>query len=163
MTTDEQPLPERSRIVQQHLIDAGLTARIRELPDSTRTAAEAAAALSCEIGAIASSLLFYADEDPLLVMTSGRHRVDTDVLAAQISATTIEMATPKQVRAVTGQAIGGVAPIGHPSALRTVIDTALADYDTIWAAGGTPHTVMPLTFDQLVALTSGTALQVTAD
>jgi prolyl-tRNA editing enzyme YbaK/EbsC (Cys-tRNA(Pro) deacylase) len=163
MTIDEQPLPERSRIVQQHLIDAGLTARIRELPDSTRTAAEAAAALSCEIGAIASSLLFYADEDPLLVMTSGRHRVDTDVLAAQISATTIEMATPKQVRAVTGQAIGGVAPIGHPSALRTVIDTALADYDTIWAAGGTPHTVMPLTFDQLVALTSGTALQVTAD
>jgi prolyl-tRNA editing enzyme YbaK/EbsC (Cys-tRNA(Pro) deacylase) len=163
MTTDEQPLPERSRIVQQHLIDAELTARICELPDSTRTAAEAAAALGCEIGAIASSLLFYADEDPLLVMTSGRHRVDTAVLAAQIGATTMEMATPKQVRAITGQAIGGVAPIGHPRAVRTVIDTALADYDTIWAAGGTPHTVMPLTFDQLVALTSGTPLQVVAD
>ena len=163
MTIDEQSLPERSRIVQQHLIDAGLTARVRELPDSTRTAAEAAAALGCEIGAIASSLLFRADGDPLLVMTSGRHRVDTTVLAEQIGASAIVMATPKQVREVTGQAIGGVAPIGHPTAVRTVIDAALADYDTVWAAGGTPRTVMPLTFDQLVALTGGTTLHVAAD
>ena len=89
--TDAQQLPERSQIVQQHLVDASLTARVRELPDSTRTAAEAAAALGCEVGAIASSLLFLADEEPLLVMTSGRHHADADILAAQVGATTIEM------------------------------------------------------------------------
>jgi prolyl-tRNA editing enzyme YbaK/EbsC (Cys-tRNA(Pro) deacylase) len=158
--TDDQQLPERSRIVQQHLTDAGITARVRELPDSTRTAAEAAAALGCEIGAIASSLVFLADDEPVLVMTSGRHRVDTVVLAGQLDATTIVMATAKQVRTVTGQAIGGVAPVGHPAPIRTVIDEALSAYDMIWAAAGTPHTVTPLTFEQLTRLTGGTHVQV---
>lgn len=160
--TDDQQLPERSRIVQQYLKEAGLTARVRELPDSTRTAVEAAAALGCEAGAIASSLLFIADDEPLLVMTSGRHRVDAGVLASQVGAATIEMASAKQVRAVTGQAIGGVAPVGHPAPVRTVLDTALADYETIWAAAGTPHTVVPLTFLQLSELTGGQQVQVAA-
>ncbi|WDG17254.1 YbaK/EbsC family protein [Microbacterium sp. Clip185] len=158
--TDDQHLPERSRIVQQHLTDAGIVSQVRELPDSTRTAADAASALGCEVGAIASSLLFLADDVPVLVMTSGRHRVDTDILEAQLAATKIVMASAKQVRAITGQAIGGVAPVGHPAPIRTVIDTALADYETIWAAGGTPHTVMPLTFDQLTTLTRGTPVRV---
>ncbi|MDY0827560.1 YbaK/EbsC family protein [Microbacterium sp. BG28] len=163
MTDDQQHLPERSRIVQQHLTDAGIASQVRELPDSTRTAADAAAALGCEAGAIASSLLFLADDEPVLVMTSGRHRVDTDILAAQLGAATIVMASAKQVRAITGQAIGGVAPVGHPSPIRTVIDTALSDYATIWAAGGTPHTVMPLTFEHLAALTGGSPVRVAAD
>jgi prolyl-tRNA editing enzyme YbaK/EbsC (Cys-tRNA(Pro) deacylase) len=158
--TDDQQLPERSRIVQQHLIEAGLTARVRALPDSTRTAAEAAAALGCDVGAIASSLLFLADGEPLLVMTSGRHRVDTGILAGQLGAKRIEMAAAKQVRAVTGQAIGGVAPVGHPAPVHTVLDAALAAYETIWAAAGTPHTVVPLTFPQLTALTGGQQVQV---
>lgn len=162
---DDQRLPERSRIVQQALIDAGLTARVRELSDSTRTAAEAAVALGCEVGAIASSLLFLADGEPLLVMTSGRHRVDTGVLASQVEvgATVLEMANAKQVRAVTGQAIGGVAPVGHPAPIHTVVDGALAEYGTIWAAAGTPHTVVPLTFQQLLALTGGQQVQVAAN
>ena len=160
--TDARQLPERSRIVQQHLIDAGITSLVRELPDSTRTAVEAASALGCEVGAIASSLLFLADGEPLLVMTSGRHRVDTGILAGAIGATAIEMATAKQVREITGQAIGGVAPVGHPAPVRTVIDEALRDYETIWAAAGTPHTVMPLTFDQLVALTGAGWVRVAA-
>jgi prolyl-tRNA editing enzyme YbaK/EbsC (Cys-tRNA(Pro) deacylase) len=161
--TDDQHLPERSRIVQQHLTDAGIVSQVRELPDSTRTAADAASALGCEVGAIASSLLFLADDEPVLVMTSGRHRVDTDILAAELGASTIVMASAKQVRAITGQAIGGVAPVGHPVPIRTVIDTSLNDYETIWAAGGTPHTVMPLTFDHLTALTRGTHVRVAAD
>jgi prolyl-tRNA editing enzyme YbaK/EbsC (Cys-tRNA(Pro) deacylase) len=161
--TDDQQLPERSRIVQHLLTDAGIAARVREMPDSTRTAADAAAALGCEVGAIASSLLFLADEQPVLVMTSGRHRVDTDILARQLGAARIEMATAKQVRAITGQAIGGVAPVGHPAPVRTVIDEALVGYGTIWAAAGTPHTVMPLTFDQLTVLTSGERVQVAAE
>lgn len=159
MKNDEK-LPGRSQIVQQQLTSAGLTAHVRELPDSTRTAAEAAAALDCEVGAIASSLLFLVDGEPLLVMTSGRHRVDTDVLSCQIGAKTIEMATAKQVRSATGQAIGGVAPVGHPAPVRTVVDEALRCYDTIWAAAGTPHTVFPLTYDQLTALTGGQKVKV---
>lgn len=158
--TDDLQLPERSRIVQQHMTAAGVTTHVRELPDSTRTAIEAAAAVGCEVGAIASSLLFLADDEPVLVMTSGRHRVDTDILARKIGATTVKMATAKQVRTVTGQAIGGVAPVGHPAPVRTVIDEALADYETIWAAAGTPHTVMPLTFEQLIVLTDGEQVQV---
>ena len=161
--TVEQPLPPRSRIVQKHLDQAGLTGRVRELPDSTRTAADAASALGCEVGAIASSLLFLIDDEPVLVMTSGRHRVDTDYLAQRPGATSVTMAPAKLVREVTGQAIGGVSSVGHPERLRTVVDEALADYDVIWAAGGTPHTVFPLTFADLVALTGGTAVRVTED
>ena len=160
--TDDQQLPERSRIIQRHLREAGLTASVQQLPDSTRTAVDAAAAVGCEVGAIASSLLFLADGDPLLVMTSGRHRVDTDVLAAEVGATTISMASAKQVRAVTGQAIGGVAPIGHPAPVRTVIDVALSAYDTVWVAAGTPHTVVPLSPVQVAALTGGAQVQVAA-
>lgn len=159
--TDDQHLPERSQIVQQHLADAGVNGRVRELPDSTRTAADAAAALNCEVGAIASSLLFLVDDQPTLVMTSGRHRVDTDVLARQLNATSVTMAPAKLVRDVTGQAIGGVSPVGHPSRVRTVVDESLNDYDTIWAAGGTPRTVIPLTFDDLVSITHGIPIQVT--
>jgi prolyl-tRNA editing enzyme YbaK/EbsC (Cys-tRNA(Pro) deacylase) len=161
--TDDRQLPARSQIVQQHLIDAGLTAVVRELPDSTRTAAEAAAALECEVGAIASSLVFVADGEPLLVMTSGRHRVDTRVLAKNVGADEVSMAAAKQVRAITGQAIGGVAPVGHPARVRTVIDEALRDYETVWTAAGTPHTVMPLALDDLVTLTGGAICRVSAD
>lgn len=161
--TDASRLPERSRIVRQQLLAAGLAGEIHELPDSTRTAAEAAGALGCELGAIASSLLFLADDGPLLVMTSGRHRVDTGLLAGQLGLTDLRLASAKQVRAVTGQAIGGVAPVGHPARIQTVVDEALCDYDPIWAAAGTPHTVMPLTFDQLLALTGGRPVRVAED
>ncbi|WP_150463257.1 YbaK/EbsC family protein [Nesterenkonia ebinurensis] len=161
--SDARPLPERSKIVQRAIADAGLSATVLELPDSTRTAAEAAAALGCEIGAIGSSLVFLSDGDPVLVLTSGRHRVDTDLLAGQLAASRIEMASAKRVRAITGQAIGGVAPIGHPTLLRTIIDEALSEYKTIWTAAGTPHTVFRLTFDELVSLTRGSVLKVAAE
>lgn len=160
---DEKPLPERSRIVQQHLDDAGLSGRVRELPGSTRTAADAAAALGCEVGAIASSLVFLADGQPVLVMTSGRHRVDTDLLAGRLGVASLTMAPATAVREVTGQAIGGVSPVGHPQRVRTVVDEALRDYDTLWAAGGTPRTVFPLTYADLVAITDGAPIQVAVD
>jgi len=161
--TDDQQLPERSQIVQRHLREAGLTASVQELPSSTRTAVDAATALGCEVGAIASSLLFLADGDPLLVMTSGRHRVDTDTLATEVGATSISMANAKQVRSVTGQAIGGVAPVGHPSPVRTVVDVALSAYDIVWVAAGTPHTVVPLSPGELTSLTGGVQVRVAAD
>lgn len=158
--SDEHRLPHRSRIIQQELTEAGYDIRVHELPDSTRTALDAAAALDCPVGAIASSLLFLADGEPLLVMASGRHRVDTDLLATELGATSIALADARTVRSVTGQAIGGVAPIGHPTPLPTVVDETLREYGTIWSAAGTPHTVMPLTFEQLVALTGGRVFQV---
>ena len=161
--TAAAPLPERSRIVQEHVRAAGLDSRVRELPASARTAVEAAAALDCEVGAIGSSLLFLADDEPLLVMTSGRHRVDVAVLAGSVGAAAIAMAPAALVREVTGQAIGGVAPVGHPAPVRTVVDAALRDYALIWTAGGTGHTVMPMTFDELVALTGGSVVAVAAD
>lgn len=153
-------LPERSRLVQQHLIDAGVTAEIRVLPDSARTAPEAAAAIGCDVAAIANSLVFDADGVPVLVMTSGGHRVDLDVLARSTGATTIAMAPASVVRGATGQAIGGVAPVGHPTRLRTYIDEDLRAHEQIWAAAGHPHTVMPLTFASLQQLTDGAVIVV---
>lgn len=153
-------LPERSRLVHEHLVEAGVDTAIRVLPDSARTAAEAAAAIGCEVAAIANSLVFVADDVPILVMTSGGHRVDLAVLAVNIGAVDVSMAPAGVVRSVTGQAIGGVAPIGHPASLRTYIDDALQDSEMLWAAAGHPHTVMPLTFDQLRRITDGTVIAV---
>lgn len=153
-------LPARSRIVHDSLRSAGITGEIVLLPDAASTAPLAAAALGVEVGAIANSLVFWSDGEPLLVMTSGAHRVDTGALAARLGRSGIRRATPEQVRDATGQAIGGVAPTGHPGPLVTVIDEDLAGYQEIWAAGGTPHTVFPMTFDELVALTGGSVVKV---
>ena len=153
-------LPERSRLVQEHLVEAGVDTTIRVLPDSARTAVEAASAIGCDVAAIANSLVFLADEEPVLVMTSGGHRVDLAVLTASIGAVEVTMAPAAVVRSATGQAIGGVAPVGHPARLRTFIDEALHDHDELWAAAGHPHTVMPLTFAQLLRITDGTVVAV---
>jgi prolyl-tRNA editing enzyme YbaK/EbsC (Cys-tRNA(Pro) deacylase) len=130
------------------------------LTDSARTAAEAAAALGCEVGAIASSLVFTADGEPLLVMTSGAHRVDTELVAGLLGVAKVRRADADVVRAATGYAIGGVAPVGHPGPLRTLVDEALAQYDVIWAAAGHPHAVFPTTYDELVRITGGTPARV---
>lgn len=153
-------LPPRSRLVHDALRAAGIAGEIVILPDAAATAALAAAALGVEVGAIANSLVFWSGDEPLLVMTSGAHRVDTAALAARLGRGKIGRATPEQVREATGQAIGGVAPTGHPARLTTIVDEALADFSEIWAAGGTPHTVFPLTFDELIRLTGGAALKV---
>ena len=153
-------LPPRSRLVHDALRAAGIGGEIVVLPDAASIAPLAAAALGVEVGAIANSLVFFSDGAPLLVMTSGAHRVDTAALAERLGRGKIQRATPEQVREATGQAIGGVAPTGHPAPLTTVVDEALAAYPEIWAAGGTPHTVFPLTFDDLVRLTGGTVLKV---
>lgn len=153
-------LPVRSREVARALALAGIAGEVRELTESTRTAAEAAEALGCEVGAIANSLVFISDGRPVLVMTSGRHKVEPAALAARWGRGTLRRATPEQVREATGQAIGGVAPVGHPRPLPTVIDTALTDYPRLWAAAGTPRTVFPTSADELVRLTGGTLLPV---
>jgi prolyl-tRNA editing enzyme YbaK/EbsC (Cys-tRNA(Pro) deacylase) len=138
--------------------------RIRHIPDGARTAAEAAAALGVEVGAIANSLVFVARtgevSSPILVMTSGGHRVDTVALAARIGVDTIDRATPEVVRSATGQAIGGVAPVGHPAPLRTLVDPVLETFPEIWAAAGHSHAVFPLSYEELVRITGGMVVEV---
>jgi prolyl-tRNA editing enzyme YbaK/EbsC (Cys-tRNA(Pro) deacylase) len=134
----------------------GVAGEVRVLPESAPTAAAAAAQLGCEVGAIANSLLFSADAEPLLILTSGAHRVDTAKVAAELGVEKLGRADPDFVHASTGQRIGGVAPVGHPRPVRTLVDNALAKYDVVWAAAGHAHTVFPTSFDELVRITSGT-------
>lgn len=151
---------ERNTRVAEAVAAAGIEPAIRILAAAAKTAAAAAEQLGCEVGAIANSLVFDCDGEPLLVMASGAARVDTEVLARQLGATAISKAHPKLVRSATGQVIGGVAPAGHPAQLRTVVDEALATYPVVWTAAGTADSVMPLTYQQLLALTGGVVLAV---
>ena len=146
--------------VQQVFDEAGITAEVRRLPESTHTAAAAAELLGCEIGAIANSLVFMADDHPILVMASGAARVDTVLLAREIGVALVRRATAEEVRAATGFPIGGVAPVGHPNVLSTWVDEELADYPEIWAAGGTPDSIVGLTYEALVRVTRGTPARV---
>jgi prolyl-tRNA editing enzyme YbaK/EbsC (Cys-tRNA(Pro) deacylase) len=138
----------------------GVAGEVRELPAAAPTAAAAAAQLGCEVGAIANSLVFAADGAPLLVMTSGAHRVDTGRVAAALDLGDVLRADAKSVKAWTGQAIGGVGPVAHPAPIRTLVDNWLARYDVVWAAAGHPHTVFPTSFGELLRITGGTAADV---
>ena len=134
--------------------------RVVILPDSVHTAVLAAEALGCEVGAIANSLLFDAGGTPALILTSGSHRVDTGLTAARIGVPSLERARPDFVRQHTGQVIGGVSPLGHPAPVPTWIDVSLRRYDEIWAAAGHPAAVFSTTYDELVALTGATEVEV---
>ncbi|MFI5942543.1 YbaK/EbsC family protein [Streptomyces uncialis] len=153
-------MPARSMEVARVLAAAGVAGQVRELTESTRTAVEAAEALGCDVGAIANSLVFLSDDQPVLVLTSGRHKVDTEALAARWGRGKLRRATPEQVRQATGQAIGGVAPVGHSQVLPAVVDAALTEYPQLWAAAGTPRTVFPTTAGELLRLTGGLLLPV---
>jgi prolyl-tRNA editing enzyme YbaK/EbsC (Cys-tRNA(Pro) deacylase) len=146
--------------VQDALAAAGAQGQVIMLPDAVSTAALAAAALDVEVGQIANSLIFNADDKPLLVLTSGAHRVDTAKVAALLGIAELKRATPEFVRTHTGQPIGGVAPLGHPEPVPTLVDQDLGAFDVIWAAGGIPHAVFPTTYDELVRITGGTPAQV---
>jgi prolyl-tRNA editing enzyme YbaK/EbsC (Cys-tRNA(Pro) deacylase) len=148
------------RLVRDMMRAAGIPDDVRVLACSAPTAAAAAEQLGCQVGAIANSLVFEADGVPLLVLTSGAHRVQTDALAERIGAGSIRRASADVVRSATGQAIGGVAPFGHPAPVRTFVDEALAAHDVIWAAAGHHRTVFPTSFAQLVAATGATAVAV---
>lgn len=146
--------------VAQVLRDHGVAGGVKELPEPAPTAATAAAQLGCEVGAIANSLVFNADGQPLLILTSGAHRVNTAKIAAHVNAERVLRADPDFVRSATGQAIGGVAPVGHPQPVRTLIDTWLDKYDVVWAAAGHVHTVFPTSFTELVRITAGEPAEV---
>ena len=142
------------------LAAGGGTGRVVVLPDSVHTAALAAEALGCEVGAIANSLLFDAGGSPVLILTSGAHRVDTAKVAAGIGAPALRRASPEFVREHTGQVIGGVSPIGHPEPLTTYIDPWLRRHEEVWAAAGHPAAVFSTSFDELVRMTGAVEIDV---
>jgi prolyl-tRNA editing enzyme YbaK/EbsC (Cys-tRNA(Pro) deacylase) len=137
--------------LQEH----GCAGQIKVLSDSARTAAEAAAALGIEVGQIASSLIFkLPDGSPLLVITSGRHRVDTDLVASNLGIEKLGRVDADYVKEQSGFSIGGVSPLGWISKPEIIlIDEALDDYDVVWAAAGHPHAVYPTTYDELIQCT----------
>ena len=147
--------------VRSALADHGLAPEIRWFDEAATTAQAAADALGIEVGAIANSLIFALDGQAVLVLTSGAHRVDTDWLGDKLGGT-LGRASKELVKEATGQVIGGVAPVGHPAPLRTLVDVALADYPEVWAAAGHAHTVFPTTFDELLRITGGEATTVSA-
>ena len=142
--------------VSDALKSSGISGQIKVLKQSARSAAEAAAALGIGVGQIASSIIFkLPNETPLLVITSGRHRVDTELVAKELSVDNLARVDADYVKDLSGFSIGGVAPIGwiNPPAI-TLIDLALNDYDVVWAAAGHPHAVFPTTYAELLTCTS---------
>ena len=140
--------------VQERLQARGLEVDVQVLPDSTRTAAEAAAAVGCEVGQIVKSLVFVRDGTPLMVLCAGDRRVDAGRLG-------LRAASADDVRAATGFAIGGVPPLGHDRDLETIVDESLRRFETVWCAAGTPHAVFEVETEALLsALPSASVLDV---
>ena len=154
------PPHPRVAAVARALAAAGAEGEVRVLPTEVRTAAAAAAALGVPVGAIVNSLVFLADDAPLLVLTSAAHRVDVVQVAALLGVGSLAPAPADVVREHTGQPIGGVAPVGHPAPLGTLVDVELARYDRLWAAAGHPTAVFPTSYDELLRITAGTAAEV---
>ena len=137
------------------LNEHGLKGEVHVLSDSARTALEAANALGIEVGQIASSLIFkLPDESPLLIITSGRHRVDADLVAKNLGIEKLDRVDADYVKEKSGFSIGGVAPIGWVSPATILIDQALNDYQVVWAAAGHPHAVYPTSYTELIECTS---------
>lgn len=151
--------PSISRFRAEHARRGG-AGEVVILPDAVHTAALAAEALGCEVGAIANSLLFDADGTPVLILTSGAHRVDTAKVAAAVGVAKLRRASPEFVRQHTGQVIGGVSPIGHPAPVPTYLDSWLQRYDVVWAAAGHPAAVFSTTYDELLRLTGADPIDV---
>lgn len=142
------------------LRELGAAGEVVEFDTEVPTAAAAAEVLDCEVGAIANSLVFTADGEPLLVIASGAHRVDTRGLERSLGIRKIRRASPEFVVERTGQPVGGVGPVGHPEPIRTVVDRALASHPTVWAGAGAKHAMFPTNFAELVRITGGWAAAV---
>lgn len=141
--------------VQAALKEAGLAIDVIELEDSARTAQLAADAIGAPLGSIVKSLVFLADEEPVLVLVAGDHRADTERLKETLGVCEVSIAPAERVREETGFSIGGVPPIGHGRSIATVIDRSLSRFETVYAAAGHPHAVFPISYEALVRVTGG--------
>jgi prolyl-tRNA editing enzyme YbaK/EbsC (Cys-tRNA(Pro) deacylase) len=132
-----------------------------EFPEGTKTAADAAAAIGCDVSQIASSIVFVAGDQPVVVVTSGANRVDEATLAAVLDEDDARTASPEEVREATGYAIGGVPPFAHDGEVSTYIDETLLDHERVWAAAGTPEAVFPVAPERLRELAGAEPVDVT--
>jgi len=148
------PLPDASQKVQNYLDQFGLNLNVREFPDSTRTAQEAADAVGCELGQIVKSLVFRSGENPLLFLVSGKNQLNVKKVSRELGIP-IEKADAQFVRDATGYAIGGVPPVAHANPMHVYIDQDLMGYQEVWAAAGTPHAVFRISSSDLPRITSG--------
>lgn len=139
---------------------AGLEPDVHTFPQGTRTAADAAAAVGCDVAQIVKSLVFEADGQVVLVLTSGANRVDEAAVAAQLEVAALGKADADQVRKATGFAIGGTPPCGHPESLPTLMDEDLLVHDQVWAAAGTPDTCWPVAPADLARITEARVVRV---
>ncbi|MEE1795432.1 YbaK/EbsC family protein [Streptomyces sp. BE308] len=142
------------------LRELGLQVEVRRFPDATRTAAEAAAAVGCELSEIVKSLIFEADGVPVLVLMDGSSRVDVELVRSELGAGKVKRAGADLVRETTGYAIGGVPPFGHVTRTRVLADRGLLNHAVVWAAAGTPHTVFPLDPKTLIGHAGATVVDV---
>ena len=146
--------------VRRALLAAGLPDTVRTFDDDVPTAAAAAQVLGCELGAIANSLVFELEGSPLLILASGAARVDTNLVAEQLDSGRIRRASPEFVLEHTGQRVGGVAPVGHPTPLRTLIDVHLSGYPLLWAGAGDHQSMLSITYEDLARVTDAQPLEV---
>ena len=144
------------------ILAANQMGKVHVLADTARTAQDAANALNIQVGQIASSLIFrLPDGSPILLITSGRHRVDTELVARTLGVSHLDRADANYVKELSGFSVGGVSPIGWSTTINHIyIDEALNDYDAIWAAAGHPHAVFPTTFEELKRVTAATPIAV---
>jgi prolyl-tRNA editing enzyme YbaK/EbsC (Cys-tRNA(Pro) deacylase) len=155
-----QENPNVLRVVAK-LKELNIGGEVTHLADSARSAQEAADALGILVGQVASSIVFkLPDGSPLLVITSGRHRVDTELVAKELGVEKLNRADADYVKEASGFSIGGVSPVGWVNEATIVIDLALNDYDVVWAAAGHPHTVFPTTYGELLTATNARPLVV---
>ena len=141
--------------VEEAARQLGLSIDVRRFPEGTRTAADAARAVNCEVGQIVKSLVFVADGEPFLALTSGANRADVGKLAGLVGASEVRRASPEEARAATGFAIGGTPPFGHPAPLRVLVDRDLLAYEEVWAAAGAPDAVFELSPEELLRVSGG--------
>ncbi len=139
---------------------AGAQDTVRLFEEKVPTAAAAAAVLGCEVAAITNSLVFELDGEPLLILASGAAKVDTALVAAQVGTGKIRRATPDFVLKHTGQEVGGVAPVGHPQKLRTILDTSLQEHLVLWAGAGDHNSMFSISYEELARITDAEPLQV---
>jgi len=156
-----EKLKPSAQRVQDALLGHGLACEVVQMRDTTRSAADAARAVGCEVAQIVKSLVFKGSQSqrPVLVITSGANRVNEKAIEQNL-AESVKMADPEFVRETTGFAIGGVPPVGHRHPLKIFIDEDLLQYEEIWAAAGTPHAVFKLTPEELIKITNGAVISV---
>ena len=144
--------PTAERFAEAAAAEYGIDVEVHEFPEGTKTAADAAEAIGCDVAQIASSLVFVADGEPVVVVTSGANRVSEGRLAEALGARAVRMAGPDEVKDATGWSIGGVPPFCHDTDVPVLLDRTLLDHETVWAAAGTPDAVWPAAPEALVEL-----------